>query len=289
MRLTHLSMIAMIVCALIISCDQQQSGGSDATSDAGKAETKQVSSATTKPATTAPSAGNTSFKSVEQKASYGMGNELGTQLYQMKQMGMEIDIDAFVAGLRDAHAGNKPQLTPQEIQGAMMEMQKRMMAKHGGAAGAPGANSELAQKNLEEAKKFLAENAKKEGVKTTKSGLQYQVIKSGDGETPSKEDTFIAHYTGTLIDGTEFDSSVKRGKPLELPVGHVIPGWTEALQLMKVGDKWRLFIPPDLGYGVRGAGRDIGPNALLIFEMELLGVKHPAGHDHDHDHAGHAH
>ena len=120
---------------------------------------------------------------------------------------------------------------------------------------------------------FLAENAARDGVTTTASGLQYEVLATGDGATPQATDLVTVHYTGTLLDGTVFDSSVQRGQAAEFPVNRLISGWTEALQLMQVGDKWRLFVPPDLAYGERGAGADIGPNATLIFEVELLGVR----------------
>jgi FKBP-type peptidyl-prolyl cis-trans isomerase FklB len=132
---------------------------------------------------------------------------------------------------------------------------------------------ELAAKNLEAGKKFLAENAKKEGVVTTASGLQYKVIKSGDGATPKADDTVTTHYRGTLIDGREFDSSISRGQPASFPVKGVIKGWTEALQLMKVGDKWELYIPSDLAYGPAQRSELIQPNSTLIFELELLSIK----------------
>ena len=125
----------------------------------------------------------------------------------------------------------------------------------------------------ERAEKFLMENKTKEGVKTLPSGLQYKVIKDGDGKTPKLTDTVVTHYRGTLLDGTEFDSSYKRNEPAEFPVNRVIKGWTEALQLMKEGSKWMLYIPPNLAYGERGAGRAIGPNETLVFEIELLKVK----------------
>jgi FKBP-type peptidyl-prolyl cis-trans isomerase FklB len=128
-------------------------------------------------------------------------------------------------------------------------------------------------KNKAEGEKFLADNKKKEGIKTTASGLQYKVIKDGTGKTPKATDTVSTHYRGTLISGKEFDSSYKRGEPAEFPVNGVIKGWTEALQLMKEGAKWQLFIPSELAYGERGAGQDIGPNSTLIFDIELLSVK----------------
>jgi len=132
---------------------------------------------------------------------------------------------------------------------------------------------QLADKNQKEGEVFLAENKKKKGVITLPSGLQYQVIKEGTGKIPKATDTVTTHYRGTLIDGTEFDSSYKRGEPASFPVNGVIKGWTEALQLMKVGSKWQLFIPSNLAYGPQGAGQAIGPNATLIFEIELLSIK----------------
>ena len=130
------------------------------------------------------------------------------------------------------------------------------------------------EKNLKEGKAFLAANAKKDGVKTTATGLQYKVLKSGTGASPQKTDTVKVHYHGTLIDGTVFDSSVQRGEPITFPVSGVIPGWTEALQLMKVGDKWQLFIPSSLAYGeLSPPGSKIGPNSTLLFEVELLGIE----------------
>jgi FKBP-type peptidyl-prolyl cis-trans isomerase FklB len=131
----------------------------------------------------------------------------------------------------------------------------------------------LSEKNKADGEKFLVENGKKEGVKTLPSGLQYKEIAPGTGKSPKTTDTVTTHYKGTLIDGTEFDSSYKRGEPVSFPVSGVIAGWTEALQLMKEGAKWQLFVPPNLAYGERGAGREIGPNATLIFEVELISIQ----------------
>jgi FKBP-type peptidyl-prolyl cis-trans isomerase FklB len=149
------------------------------------------------------------------------------------------------------------------MQETMAVFQKEMMAKQ----------QEVATKNKKEGEAFLVENKKKQGVKTLPSGLQYKVIKEGTGKKPKLGDTVTAHYWGTLIDGTEFDSSYKRGQPANFPVSGVIPGWTEALQLMGEGAKWQLFIPSNLAYGERGAGAGIGPNATLIFEIELISVQ----------------
>ena len=158
-------------------------------------------------------------------------------------------------------------LTEQEIREITTAFQKEMMAKQ------EELNKKLGEKNKKEGEVFLAENKKKEGVKTLPSGLQYKVIKAGTGKKPKLTDTVTTNYRGTLIDGTEFDSSYRRGQPASFPVNGVIPGWTEALQLMEEGAKWQLFVPPNLAYGDRGAGRQIGPNATLIFEVELISIQ----------------
>ncbi len=171
----------------------------------------------------------------------------------------------LVAGIKDAIAG-KPQLTPDQIKETMTAFEKDMEQKQKAAA----------DKNASEGTKFLEENKKKEGVKTTASGLQYKVVKEGTGAQPKANDTVTVNYRGTLINGTEFDSSYKRGEPATFPVNGVIKGWTEALQLMKAGSKYQLFIPPNLAYGERAVGPDISPNSTLIFDVELMDVKPPA-------------
>ena len=173
----------------------------------------------------------------------------------------------FVRGVKDALSDGKLLLTHQEMMQTMMSFQKEMMEKRTAKANA------AAETNKKEGEAFLAENAKKEGVKTLPSGLQYKVLKAGDGPTPKATDRVTLHYRGTLSDGTEFDSSIAGGEPATFSVKGVIKGWTEALQLMKVGDKWQVFIPGHLAYGERNRGGKIGPNATLIFEMELLGIK----------------
>lgn len=198
-----------------------------------------------------------------QKVSYVIGSQIGTSI---KSDGIEIDMDAFIRGLTDARAGRELALTQEEMQQAMTTFREQMMAKM------QAARAEAGAKANEEGVKFLAENAEKPGVKTTDSGLQYVVVEEGSGATPKATDVVRTHYRGTLIDGTEFDSSYARGEPAEFPVNGVIAGWTEALQLMQVGDKWKLFIPADLAYGERGAGQDIPPNATLIFDIELLEI-----------------
>jgi len=203
---------------------------------------------------------NLVLKDQKDKVSYIIGMEVGSNL---KKQGINVDPTILAKGIQDALTDKKPLLTEQEIQETMASFQKEMMAKQ----------TEGAKKNKAEGEAFLAENKKKEGVKTRPSGLQYKVIKAGTGKKPKSTDTVTAHYRGTLINGTEFDSSYKRGQPVSFPVSGVIPGWTEALQLMEVGAKWQLFIPSNLAYGEQGAGRDIGPNATLIFEVELVSIQ----------------
>ena len=204
---------------------------------------------------------NLVLKNQKDKISYIIGMDIGTNL---KKQSIDIDSNILAKGVKDALAGTKPLLTEQEIQETMMAFQKEMMAKQ----------EEIGKKNKKEGEAFLAENKKKEGVKTLPSGLQYKVIKAGTGKKPKSTDTVTAHYRGTLIDGTEFDSSYKRGQPVSFPVsGGMIPGWTEALQLMEEWAKWQLFIPSNLAYGERGAGGVIGPNATLIFEIELISIQ----------------
>ena len=203
------------------------------------------------------------LKDDKDKVSYSIGLNIGRS---MKTEGLAINPDALAAAMKDVFSGAKPQLTDEEVQTVMQNFQKDMQAKQ------TKSREEGLSKNKGVGEKFLVENKKKEGVKTTASGLQYKVIKDGTGKTPKATDTVKTHYRGTLINGTEFDSSYKRGEPAEFPVGGVIKGWTEALLLMKEGAKWQLFIPSDLAYGERGAGKDIGPNSTLIFDIELLSV-----------------
>ncbi len=203
------------------------------------------------------------LKSVMDRASYSIGLSIGKNL---KSDAVEVDLANLSRGIKDGLGGSKPLLTETESREAIAAFQKELQAKK--AEKAKG----LADKNLKDGEAFLAENKKKEGVKTTASGLQYKVIKAGTGKTPKATDTVTTHYRGTLIDGTQFDSSYDRGEPASFPVKGVIKGWTEALQLMPVGSKWQLFIPSSLAYGERGAGDDIGPNATLIFDIELISI-----------------
>jgi FKBP-type peptidyl-prolyl cis-trans isomerase FklB len=207
---------------------------------------------------------NLVLKNQKDKVSYIIGMDIGKNF--MKQS-MDIDPDILMKGLKDALSGRKPLLTDQEARETMTVFKKEMMAKQEVLA------KKLGEKNKKEGEAFLAENKKTEGVKTLPSGLQYRVIKEGTGRKPKATDKVLTHYRGTLIDGTEFDSSYKRGTPTSFKVNEIIPGWTEALQLMKEGAKWQLFIPSNLAYAERGTGRDIGPNATLIFEVELISIQ----------------
>ena len=199
-----------------------------------------------------------------EKVSYSIGFSIGRS---MKQQDLQLDQEAFIAGLIDARSAAKPVLDEAAQSKIMREFQMSQQKK------AQDKREKDASKNGDEGKRYLEANKKKEGIKVTKSGLQYKVIKPGTGAKPKAEDTVVTHYKGTLIDGTEFDSSYSRNQPATFPVKGVIKGWTEALQLMPVGSKWQLFIPSDLAYGERGSGPKIGPNSTLIFEVELLEIK----------------
>jgi FKBP-type peptidyl-prolyl cis-trans isomerase FklB len=210
-------------------------------------------------------------KTLKERVSYVVGQQIGRQL---KSDSMEVEPDLVIRGLRDALSGAKSALTDDEMDATFREFQKEMMAKE--AAKALAANPELkaaAEKNAAEGKAFLDANAKKEGVTALPSGLQYKVLKAGTGPSPKATDTVQTHYKGTLLDGRVFDSSYDRGQPAVFGVNQVIAGWTEALQKMKAGDKWELYIPSDLAYGLRGSPPSIGPNSTLVFEVELIAVE----------------
>jgi FKBP-type peptidyl-prolyl cis-trans isomerase FklB len=201
----------------------------------------------------------TQFKDQTDKASYAIGLNIGQNLSKQK---VPINPDAFTAGVKDGISG-KPKMSEGEIKETMATFEKDMVKRQ----------KEAAEKNAKEGEKFLAQNKSKPGVKTTASGLQYKMIKEGNGLQPKATDTVTVNYEGKLVDGTVFDSSYKRGQPATFPLNQVIPGWTEGLQLMKVGGKYQLFVPASLGYGERAMGQDITPNSTLVFEIELLDVK----------------
>ncbi len=207
---------------------------------------------------------NDPLKTEDQKAAYALGMNFGGNLLRQ---GVEVEFDSFFRGFRDAMEQNQPLLDDQEIQDVLIGFRARMQEKREREFIAKN------EKNEKEGAAFLAANKKKNNVVTTASGLQYRVIRAGKGEFPTASDTVVTHYKGTLIDGTVFDSSYQRGEPASFQTSGVIRGWTEALLLMKVGSKWELYIPPELAYGVRGSLPAIGPNATLIFEIELLEIK----------------
>jgi len=207
---------------------------------------------------------STPLKSQKDKTSYALGINLGKSIKQ--QLPAEIAPELFIKGFKDALLGANPLLSEEEMRTVVTAFQKEMTTKQKETMKIQG------EKNKKEGEAFLAENKKKEGVKTLASGLQYKVIKEGTGKSPKSTDMVSTHYQGTFINGTEFDSSYKRGEPATFSVNGVIPGWTEALQLMKVGSKWQLFVPSKLAYGERGQG-PIGPNAVLVFNVELLSIK----------------
>jgi FKBP-type peptidyl-prolyl cis-trans isomerase FklB len=200
------------------------------------------------------------YTTVEQRVSYGIGRQMGDQLAQNSFEG--VDVEAVADGVKAAFLGQPMAVGETDLRAAFEEIQKRMQAAEAEQARTQGAEGEA----------FLAENAKRAEVTVTGSGLQYEVLTTGDGDKPTLNATVRTHYHGTLIDGTVFDSSVNRGEPAEFPVSGVIAGWTEALQEMPVGAKWRLYVPHQLAYGERGAGAAIGPYSALIFDVELLAI-----------------
>jgi FKBP-type peptidyl-prolyl cis-trans isomerase FklB len=204
------------------------------------------------------------LKTEKDKTSYAIGLNIGKSLHRDS---LDVDPDILLQGLKDALAGGKTLLTDDEAKAAMTALQKDVRKKQ------EEKMQQAGETNKKEGEAFLAANKTKEGVLTLPSGLQYKVLKEGTGPKPSASDSVVCNYRGTLLDNTEFDSSYKRGQPATFPVGKVIKGWTEALQLMPVGSKWQLFIPSELAYGERGAGPGIGPNATLIFEIELLSIQ----------------
>lgn len=237
------------------------------------ASTTQTPGAKTPAKTPAAKTGSTTAKTPtvvkletqKDKASYAIGLNIGKG---MRKDSVDVDPSILLRGLKDGLSGGKTLMTDDEARAAMAALQNDLRAKH------EAKMQELGETNKKQGEAFLAENKTKDGVVTLPSGLQYKVLKEGDGPKPTAADTVVCDYKGTLIDNTEFDSSYKRGQPATFPVSGVIKGWTEVLQLMPVGSKWELFIPSELGYGTRGGpGGAIGPNATLIFEVELKSIQ----------------
>ncbi len=203
------------------------------------------------------------LKDARSKASYGLGVQAGNT---WKNRGADVDWDAYIRGLKDASGGSAPLLTDAQIREAMTQFQKDTQARYQAKLEEDGSKNKVASE------KYLADNKAKEGVQSTASGLQYKVVKMGDGAKPTATDKVTVHYTGTLADGKKFDSSVDRGQPATFPLNGVIKGWTEGLQLMPTGSKFQFFIPPDLAYGLN-APASIGPNQVLIFDVELISIE----------------
>jgi FKBP-type peptidyl-prolyl cis-trans isomerase FklB len=225
---------------------------------------QQTPASNPKPAPAPESQSASAFKTQKDKVSYAIGMNVGATLHRQ---GVDIDPKVVQQGLQDALAGGKMLLSEEEERAVLTELQADMRKKQ------QEKMQQAAEANKKEGDAFLTANKGKDGVVTLPSGLQYKIITSGTGPKPSASDSVVCNYRGTLIDGKEFDSSYKRGQPATFPVSGVIKGWTEALQLMPVGSKWQLFVPSDLAYGERGQGGDIGPNATLVFEVELISIE----------------
>ena len=210
-------------------------------------------------------ADDTTLKDTKDKVSYSIGVNIGKS---MQKDGVEVNADAVALGLKDGLSGGPTKMTDEEMTSTMTAFTNDMRTKMQAKQAAAGSN------NKSKGDAYLVENKKKDGWKTTASGLQYKILTTGTGEKPKASDTVVTNYRGTTIDGNEFDSSYKRNEPAEFPVNQVIPGWTEALQLMPVGSKWQLAIPSELAYGESGPPQ-IGPNSVLLFDVELLGIKKP--------------
>jgi FKBP-type peptidyl-prolyl cis-trans isomerase FklB len=253
---------------LMGSTQAQTSSASPTPTPASKPATaaKSTSSTGTKTGTAVAKPGAvTTLTTDKQKSSYAIGMNWGTGLHHQE---VDVDTAALLQGMKDGLAGGKTLMTEDEARAALMKLQTEMQTKQQAKSKADEAN------NAKEGVAFLAANKSKPGVVTLPSGLQYKILTPGTGPKPTASDTVVCNYRGTLINGTEFDSSFKRNEPATFPVSGVIKGWTEALQLMGVGSKWQLFIPADMAYGARGTpGGPIGPNSTLIFEVELLSIK----------------
>ena len=234
------------------------------TSSGGATSTKAQSPAAKRPAASAKTAAPLTLKTSKDKFSYALGMRMGTSLHKQE---VPVDANILARGLKDSLAGGKTLLTDQEAQAAIVEVQNDMRQKQQEKIQMEG------MANKKEGDAFLAANKAKDGVVMLPSGLEYKILKAGTGPKPMATDSVVCNYRGTLINGTEFDSSYKRGQPLTISVTGVIKGWTEALQLMPVGSKWQLFVPADLAYGERGSAPEIGPNSTLIFELELLSIE----------------
>jgi FKBP-type peptidyl-prolyl cis-trans isomerase len=261
---TPLKLLTAGLLLLGIAWAQQSSAPSSQQPSTPAPKTQQAPTTKSQKAPATKSATVLTLKTQKDKTSYALGMDLGAKL---RSNSVDVDTKILLRGLQDALAGNKTLLTDAERQAVLVQLQNDVrMAQQ-------VKMQQLAEQNKKAGEEFLAANKTKEGVVALPSGLQYKILQPGSGPKPTATDSVVCNYRGTLLDGTEFDSSYKRGQPATFPVNGVIKGWTEALQLMPVGSKWQLFIPAELAYGERGAGRQIGPNSTLIFEVELISIQ----------------
>jgi FKBP-type peptidyl-prolyl cis-trans isomerase FklB len=263
----------MLLAGFVASSVLFSSAQNTTTPPASKTAPKKATTAGTAKTTTAAKSttGPVVLTTDKDKTSYAIGADLGNKL---KQASIDVDPAILSRAIKDILSGSKPAMTDDEIRAKLVELSKQVQQSQMEAQKKQQeANKVIGEKNRKDGDAFLTENKSKEGVVALPSGLQYKILKAGDGPKPTASDTVTCNYRGTLLDGKEFDSSYKRGQPASFPVGGVIKGWTEALQLMPVGSKWQLFIPADLAYGDRQAGPDITPGSTLIFEVELLSIQ----------------
>ena len=266
MRKTATILVNVLAACVLALAIAGASGAQQSTTTTAPATSAKKSTGTTgtKAAPTTPSnAPGPALTTDKQKQSYALGMNIARTI---SRQGADVDAAAMARGLRDTLSGAKPLLTDDEAEAALKQLQDVVKVKQDAEL------QKMGEANMKEGQEFLAANKTKDGVVTLPSGLQFKIITPGTGPKPTTDDTVVCNYSGTLLDGTEFDSSYKRGQPAEFPVKGVIKGWTEALQLMPVGSKWQLFIPSDLAYGPQGRG-PIPPNATLIFQVELLSIK----------------
>jgi len=258
--------LAGFLASSMILCTAQTSTTPPASKPAGKkpATAAPAKTAAGKTATTKTAAPALALTTPKDKTSYAIGADLGNKL---KASSIDVDPAILTRGIKDVLAGSKTAMTDEEVHSTLVELSKQLQQKQAAVA------KEAGEKNRKEGDAFLAENKGKEGVVALPSGLQYKILKAGDGPKPAASDSVVCNYKGTLINGKEFDSSFKRGQPATFPVSGVIKGWTEALQLMPVGSTWQLFIPADLAYGDRQSGPDIAPGSTLVFEVELMSIQ----------------
>jgi FKBP-type peptidyl-prolyl cis-trans isomerase FklB len=264
-------MIKRITLAALLLSSVYIAAAEDATTSASPPASPTASpAATASPATGAAAAGST-YKTDKDKVSYSLGVDIGRTLQRLQ---LDLNEEALSQGIGDVLGGKPMAMTDQELQETLQAFQQKMMQKQQESmAKKQDEMKTVAAKNKADGKKFLDDNSKKAGVKSTSTGLQYKVIKEGKGDKPKDSDVVETNYRGTTVDGKEFDSSAKHGSTFSFPVNGVIKGWSEALKLMPIGSKWELYIPSDLAYGDEGYGDDIPPGSTLVFEVELLGIK----------------